>query len=191
VGGLAGSAEAQLLARSSPRGSRLNQSIHAGEAFSDPASSTSSACAIRCRAARVFPQRVSHSASTASSQARNSALGAAPGVGASGDHALGCSLAVTREAGDERGVGEDGGAEETASLLLALEPASRPADATDRLWIVDGTLIRSATGRSVCLRPQLPLLGECEGHHRCRHQAGRGRRPACAGRPGRRPGLVL
>jgi hypothetical protein len=25
--------------------------------------------------------------------------------------------------------------------LLALEPASRPADATDRLWIVDGTLI--------------------------------------------------
>jgi len=60
----------------------------------------------------VFPQRVSHSASTASSQARNSALGAAPGVGASGDHALGCSLAVTREAGDERGVGQDRRAQE-------------------------------------------------------------------------------
>ncbi|MET9418296.1 transposase family protein, partial [Streptomyces klenkii] len=25
--------------------------------------------------------------------------------------------------------------------LLALEPASRPADAADRLWIVDGTLV--------------------------------------------------
>lgn len=25
--------------------------------------------------------------------------------------------------------------------LLALEPISRPADATDRLWIVDGTLV--------------------------------------------------
>lgn len=32
--------------------------------------------------------------------------------------------------------------------LPVIEPASRPADAVDRLWIVDGTLIRSATGRS-------------------------------------------
>lgn len=36
--------------------------------------------------------------------------------------------------------------------LLAVEPASRPADAADRLWIVDGTLIpvrdRSVAGSS-------------------------------------------
>ncbi|MEY9992995.1 hypothetical protein ABIE67_005027 [Streptomyces sp. V4I8] len=33
--------------------------------------------------------------------------------------------------------------------LLAIEPACRPADAVDRLWIVDGTLIPVRAVRSV------------------------------------------
>nr|WP_240653699.1 transposase family protein [Streptomyces sp. AcE210] len=36
--------------------------------------------------------------------------------------------------------------------LLAIEQSVRPADVVERLWIVDGTLIRSVTGRSVLPR---------------------------------------
>lgn len=38
-------------------------------------------------------------------------------------------------------------------LSLTLEPVLRPTDAADRLWIVDGTLVPSVTGKRgyVCL----------------------------------------
>ena len=73
-----------------------------------PAARSDSACSISRSASRVWPLIVSHSASTASSQARNSAeAGAAARVGAGGAHPVGCLVAAADPAGNECRVRQD------------------------------------------------------------------------------------
>lgn len=82
-------------------------------------------------------------------------------------------------------------------LLLALQSVSRPADATDRPWIVDATLL-PVRDRRVGAASQLQVLGKRAGHHGCRHPphrrcgtTGAGHHCVMVVPHGKRPGRAL